>query len=441
MSGMKRIAVYTLLFTFLWYYTLVLYTHHGDDSQFSAHAEKEEWYTSFEEFLPVVEGETQEGEVVDVQYLEQNGYVTAAKIKGIKIRKDDNTMLFILTPESGKRIDEKDLFYEIHAVGFPSRIIVRLYGVRNEDRTFRFFKNIEILGVVSNPFTHSWVTEYVIFFDDWVVASGEYSKEQAELRMKYDFTLPEFHQGFGVRIADTRIDPLPQVIEVMRTLTQFGLDNYLLVAQDQETVVLESPFYPTKEEAIQYIESLERFGYKGKLAIRRYNDFPVPHRFDVVSDVVITGEDDTNLRNIVEREWKPERIYALSYQEIHTISMGYFSPKVRSDDDLISEYYYNLSELYRSYHTDDDAIRERAQLVAIKALEIIYFMYPKSKRAPDALWDIANIIRDHAVVDMLGEEDCYRTILQEYPESLFAEEAGARIDNMEEQDTGATVKE
>jgi TolA-binding protein len=131
----------------------------------------------------------------------------------------------------------------------------------------------------------------------------------------------------------------------------------------------------------------------------------------------------------------------LSYQEIHTISMGYFSPKVRSDDDLISEYYYNLSELYRSYHTDDDAIRERAQLVAIKALEIIYFMYPKSKRAPDALWDIANIIRDHAVVDMLGEEDCYRTILQEYPESLFAEEAGARIDNMEEQDTGATVKE
>jgi hypothetical protein len=426
MSGMKRIVIYTLLFTLLFFCTLFLHSRYDDISCFSAHAEKEEWYTSSEEFLPVIDAEEVKGEVIDVQYLVQNGYITAAKIKGLKIRKDENTMLFILATARG----QKELFFEVLSVGFPPRIIVRLYGVENEDRTFRFFKNIEILGVVSNPFTQSWISEYVIFFEDWVSGTGEYSTDDGQLIVKWDFTLPEFRQGYGVRIADTRIDPLPQVIEVMRKLTQFGLDNYLLVAQDRETVVLESPFYATKEEAVEYLELLERFGYKGKLAIRKYTDFPEPNRFDVVSEVVITGEDDTYLRTIVEREWKPERIHALSYEELYKISMGYFSAKVKSDENLISEYYYNLGDIYRNYRTDDDAVREWAQLVAVKTLEIIYFKYPGSKRAADALWDMANIIRDHAVVDVLDEEDCYRRILREYPESLSAREAGERIESM-----------
>ena len=252
--------------------------------------------------------------------------------------------------------------------------------------------------------------------------------------MWYDFSPPLYNQGYGVWIADTRIDPLPQVIEIMRKLTEFGLDSYLLIAEDYETVVLESPFYAAKEEAVEYIESLEKFGSKGKLAIRQYGDFPVPNRFDVVSEVVITGEDDTNLRNIVEREWKPERIHTLSYQEIHTITMGYFSPKVKSDNDLISEYYYNLSDIYRNYSLEDGTAPDQAHLVAVKILEIIYFMFPGSMRADDALWDMANIIRDNSTRDIIGEEDCYRAILKEYPESMFADEAGRRIESKEGQE-------
>ena len=448
---MKRIAVYTLLFFLLLSCTLFLYFSPRKASCFSAYAEQDELYTSFEEFLPVFERDSQEGEVINLDYLRQNGYITGAKIKGIKIRKDEKKMVFLLSLEgsgaksgakssaksgsvSGGDMGEKELYYDISSVGFPPRIIVRLYGVRSEDRTFRFFKNIEILGVVSNPFTSSWVSEYVIFFENWVVGSGEYSKEEKQLQMWYEFSPPLYNQGYGVRIADTRIDPLPQVIEIMRNLTEFGLDNYLLIARDYETVVLESPFYATKEEAVGYIESLENFGYKGKLAIRQYSDFPVPNRFDVVSEVVITGEDDTNLRNIVEREWKPERIHTLSYKEIYTITMGYFSPKVKSDNDLISEYYYNLSDIYRNYSAEDDTVPEQAHLVAVKILEIIYFMFPGSKRADDALWDMANIIRDDLTRDILGEEDCYRAILKKYPESMFAEEARARIESREGQE-------
>jgi len=140
MSGMKRIVIYTLLFTLLFFCTLFLHSRYDDISCFSAHAEKEEWYTSSEEFLPVIDAEEVKGEVIDVQYLVQNGYITAAKIKSLKIRKDENTMLFILATARG----QKELFFEVLSVGFPPRIIVRLYGVENEDRTFRFFKNIEI---------------------------------------------------------------------------------------------------------------------------------------------------------------------------------------------------------------------------------------------------------------------------------------------------------
>ncbi len=433
---MKRIAVYTLLFFLLLSCTLFLHSPPRKASCFSAYAAKEELYTSFEEFLPVVEIESQEGEIINLEFLRQNGYITGAKIKGIKIRKDEKKMVFLLSLEgsSGDDMGEKELFYDIRSVGFPPRIIVRLHGVQSEDRTFRFFKNIEILGVVSNPFTSSWESEYVIFFEDWVVGRGEYSKEEKQLQMWYEFSPPLYNQGYGVRIADTRIDPLPQVIEIMRKLTEFGLDSYLLIAEDYETVVLESPFYAAKEEAVEYIESLEKFGYKGKLAIRQYGDFPVPNRFDVVSEVVITGEDDTNLRNIVEREWKPERIHTLSYQEIHTITMGYFSPKVKSDNDLISEYYYNLSDIYRNYSLEDGTAPDQAHLVAVKILEIIYFMFPGSMRADDALWDMANIIRDNSTRDIIGEEDCYRAILKEYPESMFADEAGRRIESKEGQE-------
>jgi hypothetical protein len=427
MGGMKRIAVYLLLFSL--FFSFTIYMQRGKRRSFyqAAYAEKEDWYTSFEEFLPVVDHEEKERKDIDETWLEKNGYITGAKIKGIKIRKDEDRMLFILSLPAADEIEKKDLFFEVFSVEFPPRIIVRLYGVQSNDRTFRFLKNLEITGVISNPFIPSWIAEYVIFFEDWVTGSGMYEREEEQLVLVYEFTSPLFNQGYGVRIADTKIDPLPQVIEVKRTLDQFGLQSYLLVAQDRETVVLESPFYKTKEEAVSYIESLEKFGYKGKLAIRRYSEFPVTNRFDVVSEVVITGEDDINLRNIVEKEWRPERVHSLGYRAIHTITMGYFSPRIKSDDDLVAEYYFNLSDIYRHYPTEDDAVRQQAHLVAVKILEIICFLYPDSRRADDALWGIANLIQSGFKSDILTEEDCYRTLRDRYPGSPFAKEAAARI--------------
>ncbi|MBN2323035.1 MAG: hypothetical protein JXQ30_04815 [Spirochaetes bacterium] len=433
---MKRIAVYLLLFSFLFFFTLHMHAAGKRSFSGAAFAEKEDWYTSSEEFLPVVDHEESEGESIDETWLENNGYITGAKIKGIKIRKDEDRMLFVISPPDAYGIEKKDLFFEVFSVAFPPRIILRLYGVYNEDRTYRFLKNLEILGVISNPFTPSWITEYVIFFEDWVRGSGVYEMEKKELVLGYEFTPPLFSQGYGVRIADTKIDPLPQVIEVKKKLDQFGLLSYLLVAQDRETVVLESPFYETKEEAVSYIESLDRFGYRGKLAIRRYTEFPVTNRFDVVSEVVITGEDDINLRNMVEKEWRPKRVYTLSYQAIHTITMGYFSPRIKADDELVAEYYFNLSDIYRHYPTEDDAVKKQAHLVALKILEIIYFFYPDSRRADDALWGIANLIQNGFGSDTLTEEDCYRALRDRYPGSPFAKEAATRIAAMEAEKKG-----
>ncbi|UCB47126.1 MAG: hypothetical protein JSV25_06850 [Spirochaetota bacterium] len=400
------------------------------------YAEEEQWYTSDEEFLPLVEKETREGEFINEKFLEKENFVLDARIKGIKIRKEENTMIFEIAAENGNNLEGRDLLYEASSAGFPPRIIVNLYGVGSDDNTFRFFKNIEILGVVSNPFTRSWISEYVIFFEDWVFVSSEYSIDEQKLVITYEFNTPLYRRGYGVRIADTKIDPLPQVIEIKRELTEFGLDNYLLIASDNETVVLESPFYRTKEEAISYLEALATFGFKGKLAIRNYRDFPEPNRFDVVSEAVITGEDDSILRNIVNKEWIPERIYTLSYSEIHTITLGFFSPGVKRDEELIAEYYYELSNIYRDYETEDDEVQQKAYLITVKILELLYYIYPESQRADDALWDMANIIREHGVADILQEDACYRIIVDEYPESTFVEEAKTRLGSMGKTNSG-----
>jgi hypothetical protein len=424
-----------IFYLFLLCAFLLLHTG-SKQSLYPAFAEQEQWYTSDETFLPLIEKEAREGEFIDVKFLENENYVHNAKIKGIKIRKEENTMIFEIAAETGRNLDQRELLYEASSAGFPPRITVRMYGVGSDDNTFRFFKNIEILGVVSNPFTRSWISEYVIFFEDWAFVSSEYNTDEEKLVITYEFNAPLYHQGYGVRIADTRIDPLPQVIEVQRELTEFGLDNYLLIASDYETVVLESPFYRTKDEAINYLEALAAFGFKGKLAIRNYKDFPEPNRFDVVSEAVITGEDDSILRNMVNKEWIPERIHTLSYSEIHTITLGFFSPGVKRDEDLIAEYYYELSDIYKNYETDDEEVQQKAYRVSVKILELLYYNYPESKRADDALWDMANIIRDYDVADMLREDACYRIIVNEYPESPFVEEATARLESMEKTDSG-----
>lgn len=414
---------------------------HKTTSVYYAFAEKEEWYTSSDEFLPYIDELDEEGAWPDKSLLENENIIKNARIKGIKILKEENNIIFNLTADNIEDIEGKDLIYKIISVGFPPRIIIYLYGVRSEDRIIRFFKDMEILGVVLNPFTEVWLTEYVIFFKDWIWCTGLYKGDDHQLKVTYETIKPPYEKGYGVRIADTKIDPLPQVIEVKKKLTKYGLENYLIIASDYETIVLESPFYEKKEEAIEYIESLADFGYKGKLAIRDFRDFPKPNRFEVVSGIAITRGDNTNLENIVNTEWTPEKIYNLSYYEIYTVTKGFFSPSMQSDEVEMSEYYYTLSEIYRNYDTENEDIRKKAITVTIKILELIYYIYPESPRADDALWDIANIIREYAINDILEEEDCYRIILEEYPESIFLEEAEIRIKVIEESSTDQLLEE
>ena len=393
-------------------------------------AEKDEMYTSSEEFLPLGSSLGEGSAALDLSFLEDETYIHDAELAGIRLLKDENRLLFKLKAGQPEELVERNLKYELFMENCPPRVILMLYGVVSSERVYRFFKNLNIRGVVHNPFLNTYVSEYVIFLEDWAEIVTEYSTEDHALSLQYSFAQPPYRRGYGVRIADTMIDPLPHVIEIKRELTEYGLPNYLLIASDEETVVLESPFFTSREEAVTYIESLEGFGFKGKLAIREYRDFPKSHRFDVVSEAVITGEGDVNLKNLVYSELLPDRIYSLSYSELYLITKEIFSPRVQEDDELIVEYYYSLSEIYRNYETESAHVRSLARLVSIKLLEIIYFTYPKSQRADDALWEMANIINEHGIRDLLDEAECYQRILGEFPDSIFREESRERLKAM-----------
>jgi len=293
---------------------------------------------------------------------------------------------------------------------------------------------MEITGFILNPYMVNKISEFGIFFKDFINVNAFYSKTNNKLTIEYYFIDPEFKRGYGVRVADTKIDPIAQILAIKRELKHYGLLSYLLIASDQKTVVLESPFFSTKDEAVEYIDSLENVGYKGKLAIREYKDFPRVHRFEVVSEVVITEENSLNLENIVYSEFLPGKVYQLGYPEIFLISKDIFSPKVQKDEKRITEYYYKLSDIYRNYKTDDDHTKRLASLVAIKFLEIIYVYYPETKLADESLWDIANIIRKSGTGDVIDEESCYERIISEYPKSLFIEDAKTRIEEFKNRD-------
>ncbi len=394
------------------------------------HAEKDEMYTSSEEFLPLGSSLGEGSAAQDLSFLEDETLINDAELAGIRLLKDENRLLFMLKAGQPEALAERDLKYDLFIENCPPRIVLLLYGVVSRERVFRFFRNLNIRGVVHNPFLNTHVSEYVIFLEDWAEIVSEYSMEEHALSLQYSFTEPPYRRGYGVRIADTMIDPLPHVIEIKRELTEYGLPNFLLIASDEETLVLESPFFTSREEAIAYIESLEGFGFKGKLAIREYRDFPKHHRFDVVSEVVITGEGDVNLKNLVYSELLPDRIYSLSYSELYLITKEIFSPRVQSDDELIVEYYYSLSEIYRNSETESAHVQSLAGLVSIKLLEIIYFTYPESQRADDALWEMANIINEHGIRDLLDEAECYQKILEGFPDSIFREESRVRLKAM-----------
>jgi hypothetical protein len=400
---------------------------------FHALADKEELYspyTSSDEFLPLGSSLGDKDRTIDLSFLEDESYIHRAELAGIRLLKDENRLIFVLKADDPAEIMERELKFEVSTYNCPPRIVIRMYGVLSDEQVIRFFNNLNILGVIRNPFMEAPLLEFIVFLEDWAETAAEYSAADKELSLSYMFAEPPIRRGFGVRIADTKLDPLPQIIEIKRELTHFGLENFLLVASDEQTVVLESPFFPTRNEAVEYIESLERFGFKGKLAIREYREFPQPNRVDVVSEAVITGEGDVNLENIVYSELLPERIFMLSHAELYLITKQIFSPRVQNEDELIAEYFYTLSEIFMNYETSETDIKEMAVLVSIKFLEIIYFNYPETQRADDALWEMANHIREYGVEDEIGEIECYNKILSEYPESIFADESGARIQTL-----------
>jgi len=394
-----------------------------------AYAEKEEYYTSSEEFLPLGAERGHEGEGLDLSFLEDESLIHRAELAGIKFLKDKRRFVFSIKKAANPgELEGKQLKYDLILLNFPPRVVLTLYGVTTDETIYRFFQNLDVRGIVRNPFVDRYFSEYILFFKDWLTADASYDSENAQLMLDYSFSSPEYTHGFGIRIADTKIDPLNHIIEIKKELTKFGLENHLLIASDEETVVLESPFFKTRDEAVQYMEKLEGFGYNGKLALRGYQSFPKPHRFDVVSEVVITGEDDVALRNIVYNELAPSKIFPLDYAEIHLITKELFSPTVQNDEEAIAEYYYKLSEIYMNYETDEKKEKKMAYAAAQKLLEIIYFEYPKSDKADDALWETASIIREFGVVDVLSEENCYRKIIDEYKDSIFVDESKRRLE-------------
>ncbi len=394
----------------------------------SAYAEKESFYTSDDEFLPLGNNTEDTEDESDQEYLEDETIIKNAKVKGIKLIKEQQQLAFVIDSDYPSEIKNKDLKYSIAVENFPPRVIIHLYGVKSEEKIFHFFKNLDIQGIVYNPFIRGYYSEFVVFFKDWVTVEGNYSPEEKRLYVDYTLGSPEAKKGYGVRIADTKIDPLPQVIEIKNQLRKYGLESYLLIATDHETVVLESPFSGEKTPALEYMESLENFGFKGKLAIRKYKDYPQPHRFDVVSEVVITEENGINLKNIVYSEFLPQKIHTIGYSDLYVLTKDIFSPSVQSEMDTISGFYFELAELYRNYETEDENVKKMAILSSLKVLEIIVFFYPNSQTADDALWEMANIISEHGISDVLSEEECYKKLLREYPESIFSDEAKSRIE-------------
>lgn len=430
-------AVRTILLIFIVWTGCTLIPVQNGDSIRQVYAEKEEFYTSSEEFLPLGVERGREGEGIDLSFLEDENLIHTAELAGIKFLKDEHRFIFTLKAQSSGELEGKQLKYDLILLNFPPRAVLTLYGVTTDETIFRFFQNLDVRGIVRNPFVDRYFSEYVLFFEDWITASASYDSKGTRLILDYSFARPEYTHGFGIRIADTKIDPLNHIIEIKKELTKFGLENHLLIASDEETIVLESPFFKTRDEAIQYMEKLESFGYNGKLALRGYQSFPKPHRFDVVSEVVITGEDDVELRNIVYNELTPDKIYTLDYTEIHLITKELFSSTVQNDEEAIAEYYYKLSEIYMNYETNDKKEKDEAYAAAQKLLEIIYFKYPKSDKADDALWETANIIREFGVADILSEEDCYRKIIAEYQGSIFADESKKRLEELK---SGTTKK-
>ncbi len=428
MNYIKNIFIIPIIIFLFFFPGIFMEKNPTGPPRYYAFAENEQYYTSDKEFLPLGVSASEDEKEKNKAFLENENLIKNATIAGIKLLKDKKQFVFTITSENNEEIENKDLQYDIFHVNFPPRIVLHFYGVKSEEEVYHFFKNMEILGLVLNPFKREYYTEYVIFFRNWIDGNAVYEREEKRLVLEYGFLEPEYTKGYGVRIADTKIDPLPQVVEIQLEVKNYGLDCYLLIASDYETIVLESPFYVTKDEAVEYIESLQNFGFKGKLAIREYRDFPKPHRFDVVSEIVITGEDRMDLKNIIYDELKPQKIYGLSYSDIFLLTRDIFSPQIRSDEENISEYYYKFSEFYRDYETDNEETRVMALVVSLKILELIYFNYPESSRADDSLWEIAQTVLEYGIVDVLGEEDCYRKIIDEYPDSLFAEEAAARLE-------------
>ena len=93
------------------------------------HAEKDEMYTSSEEFLPLGSSLGEGSAAQDLSFLEDETLINDAELAGIRLLKDENRLLFMLKAGQPEALAERDLKYDLFIENCPPRIVLLLYGV------------------------------------------------------------------------------------------------------------------------------------------------------------------------------------------------------------------------------------------------------------------------------------------------------------------------
>ena len=198
MNYKKSIFIILVINFFLFFQGSFVDKCKDQQQRYAAFAEEEQYYTSDEEFLPIGASDSVDEKEKNKEFLENENLIKNAKIGGIKLLKDKKQFIFTITSANESDLENKELKYDIFNVNFPPRVILHMYGVASEEKVYRFFKNLDILGLVLNPFKRGYVTEYVIFFRDWVDVSAVYEMDEKRLVLEYAFSEPDFTRGYGV---------------------------------------------------------------------------------------------------------------------------------------------------------------------------------------------------------------------------------------------------
>lgn len=119
-----------------------------------------------------------------------------------------------------------------------------------------------------------------------------------------------------------------------------------------------------------------------------------------------------------------ELIKELSNGTLTTDAFAHLPPKVREIDEIMVEAHMGIGNAYKELGDYQKSIVEYKKIVD---------EYPKSKRASDALFYIADMYdRYPKARDFLKAVEYYRRLIREYPDSIWVERAKARKKHIEE---------